>query len=76
MVRCKKLKCEKLKKPILFLFKFLTGRVGFYGLVNVESEPEPKTEFFYFDGPTPDSFGHSDLPVGLRVRSGQMGGSG
>ena len=35
----------KTENPIIFLFKFLTGWVGFYGLVNMEFKLEPKIEF-------------------------------
>ena len=44
-------------KPVLFLFKFLTSRVGFYGLVNVESEPEPKNQINTLIDPHPTRLG-------------------
>ena len=40
-----KSKTKRWVKPILFLFKFLTSRISFYGLVNVEPELELKVEF-------------------------------
>ena len=47
-------------KPILFLFKFLTSQVSFYGLVNVEPELKPKVEFLTLTNP------HSTC-LGIRV---------
>ena len=38
-------------KPILFLLKFLTSQVSFYGLVNVEPELKPKVEFLTLTNP-------------------------
>ena len=50
------------------------GRVDFYGLVNVESELEPKNRILNTDRPALDSSGYSYLLVGLRLdRVGRVG---
>ena len=56
-------------ETILFLFKFLIGRVSFYGLVNVEPKLKPKAQIFNTKRPVLDPSGHSDWPVGLWVGS-------
>ena len=52
------------------------GRVGFYELGIMELELELKTQTFNTNRPTLDLFGHLDPPMGLRVGSNLMDGSG